>query len=379
MASFTLLDPQEEEELAKTRLLNVEEKPFKRIMKRMVALHSLGSSTSHDEGDAAATENGASDIAHSHEATLLLEEANLDFAAFDAQIVRLQFQKKANKRQWEQYESDHVNINGKRQRVIDENAELHTALKTAKVTLEQRKKYDVLADKITINRALKPRDEQIKIKRKLNEEIAQAAQDAEAERESYRRKKAQFMRYKEELGKLDRLFKDEEEERERREGMVDEGPEGGAGDDEDETQTPRPGIASGNATPRPDSGVAARHAMSFEGGATPRSASVFGGRTPARETPGPDSDLLKPVPDAAGSISAAGSRAPSRATTPRQEEPADDDQAEDVKEDAVEMENGVQTAEDTEMVDQASTGKDATPQLVVEGHEIPLNESMETT
>ena len=41
MASWGLLDGDEENELHKSRLLNVEEKPFKRITKRLASLHAL--------------------------------------------------------------------------------------------------------------------------------------------------------------------------------------------------------------------------------------------------------------------------------------------------------------------------------------------------
>ncbi|KFZ00691.1 hypothetical protein V501_10534, partial [Pseudogymnoascus sp. VKM F-4519 (FW-2642)] len=41
MASFQLLGQREEDELHKTRILNIEEKPFKRITKRLLAPGSL--------------------------------------------------------------------------------------------------------------------------------------------------------------------------------------------------------------------------------------------------------------------------------------------------------------------------------------------------
>lgn len=327
MSAWNLLDEKEEAELHKSRLLNVEEKPFKRVTKRLASLTSLsaakarqaptpppenGSNNDTAEPEPAATAAAAAAAAAAERLHDTKEDIILDFAAFDGSITRLQSLLSANERERARYAADRVRILETSQSVRDSTAELRQRLAEARATLEQRRKFDDLAEKITSNRMLRPRGDQAANLRKLEEECAQLEAESETYGDTWRERKDQFSKIMEESMRLRRLIRDEKEEVERREGMDDEG-EGGQGDAEAESvQTPRPGLASGNATPRPENGTIHVKA-GLEGGGgggdgsgTPRPASTAGGRTPARESPGEQSGL-KPRTEQAGSFSRSGS------------------------------------------------------------------------
>lgn len=333
MSAWNLLDEKEEAELHKSRLLNVEEKPFKRVTKRLASLTSLAATkarqapTPPPEGDGAngtpeAAGEGASSQQPSAADALLdtKEDIVLDFAAFDGSITRLQSLLSANERERARYAADRVRILETSQGVRDSTAELRARLGRARETLEQRRKFDELADKITSNRMLRPRGDQAANLRKLEEECAQLEAESETYADTWRERKDQFSRIMEESMRLRRLIRDEKEEVERREGMDDESGQGDA--EADSVHTPRPGLASGNATPRPDNGpINTKGGLeSGDGSGTPLPASAAGGITPARESPGPSGESqlsLKAKPEPAGSFSRHGSRAPSRTSSPR--------------------------------------------------------------
>jgi len=340
MSAWNLLDEKEEAELHKSRLLNVEEKPFKRVTKRLVALTNLAAATarqaptpppeSHDATDAATTQPPPTPAERLRDTK---EDVILDFAAFDGSITRLQSLLSANERERARYAADRVRILETSQSVRDSTAELRLRLARARETLEQRRKFDDLAEKITSNRMLRPRGDQKANLRKLEEECAQLEAESETYADTWRERRDQFSRIMEESMRLRRLIRDEKEEVERREGMDDEGGQGDA--EADSVQTPRPGLASGNATPRPDNGtihVKVGGLESGDGSGTPRHASTVGGRTPARESPGPTG--LKPPPEPIGGFSRSGSRAPSRTSSPQRsqtKEPEEPEEGEDVE------------------------------------------------
>lgn len=333
-AGWSLLDEKEEAELHKSRLLNVEEKPFKRITKRLQTLNALAAAairqapTPPPEGGATNEEDGvpASDDADATALSALREDVTLDFAAFDSSVARLQFLLTANARERDRYAADRGRIQETSRRVRDDAAALRARLESARETLERRKKFDELADKITANKSLRPRAEQAASLAKLEDECAQLERESEEYSRTWRERRQQFEKIMDESMRLRRQIRDEKEEVERREGMDDDGTAGGEGED----GTPRHGggLASGNATPRPDSGmlVAATKVGGLESGdiaGTPR-ASTVGGRTPARDgSVGPAEGQsqgqasLKVMPDAARSFSRNGSRAPSREGSPK--------------------------------------------------------------
>ncbi|KAH8905180.1 hypothetical protein BR93DRAFT_898766 [Coniochaeta sp. PMI_546] len=328
---WSLLDEKEEAELHKSRLLNVEEKPFKRITKRLQTLNVLAATAVRQAPTPPPESNGASEdgtvtspaSAEDAEAlSTLREDIVLDFAAFDSSIARLQFLLTANARERDRYAADRGRIQETSQRVRDNTSVLRTRLEAARETLEQRKRFDELAEKITNNKSLKPRAEQAANLEKLEDECAQLERESEEYSRTWRERREQFEKIMEESMRLRRQIRDEKEEVERREGMDDDGTGGGEGED----GTPRHGgLVSGNATPRPDSGhVVAAKVGGLESGdvaGTPR-ASTVGGRTPARDgsvgpAEGQSQTSLKVLPDAARSFSRGGSRTGSREGSPK--------------------------------------------------------------
>jgi hypothetical protein len=119
--------------------------------------------------------------------------------------------------------------------------------------------------------------------------------------------------------RLRRLIRDEKEEVERREGMDEDGA-GGEGDGEG--HTPRPGLASGNATPRPDAGSSGPGAKSrgvtpgigVEDASTPRPTSR--GSASGRDSGGDGDEQLKPMSSLRENHSRSVSRTGSREGTP---------------------------------------------------------------
>ncbi|KAH6853710.1 Tho complex subunit 7-domain-containing protein [Chaetomium sp. MPI-CAGE-AT-0009] len=301
MASWGLLDDKEETELHKSRLLNVEEKPFKRITKRLSTLHSLTiararqaptpppetngtpsqqslqgtPSQQQRDGTPAPGADGASpDLAQ------LKEDVTIDFAAFDSSIARLQFLLTANERERERYAAERERIVATSQSVRDNTAQLRAQLEQARATLAQRREFDALADAITSNASLRPRAEQTANLRKLRDEIAELEAEREAYGVTWHERREQFARIMDESMRLRRLIRDEKEEVERREGM----------DDDEAGGTPRPsGMGSREGSPRPEGGLVPRGGTESDAVGTPRPVSV-GGRTPARESPAPGLD-----------------------------------------------------------------------------------------
>ncbi|KAF4992581.1 hypothetical protein FGRMN_7066 [Fusarium graminum] len=298
-SSWDLLDPEEEVELHKTRLLNVEEKPFKRVTKRLNTISQLLLSS-------ATVANGA----HTSEDTKpklhqLKEEVNLDFDAFGSSIARIQLLHNANAKERERYKTEEDRILTEGQAVRQNNIQLREQLEAAQATLAQRKKFDELAEKITSNRLLRPREDQITNLAKLEDECRELERESETYSETWRERREQFNRIMEEGMLLRRQIRDEKEEVDRREGMNEDAEDEAEVDKVEQTPRNEP---SGNATPHPD-GDNQMKADTDAG--TPNPEALNGGRTPMRDTPGPDT--LKPQP---GRIGRGDSQAPSRDASP---------------------------------------------------------------
>lgn len=237
MASWNLLDERSETELHKARLLNVEEKPFKRITKRLGTVSSIVSKVTDNKDQSAAA-------AATSNTQQLQEDLTLDFAAFDSSIARLQFLHDANERERARYDDDKQRILGECQAVREKNAELREQLEGARETLAQRKQFDELADRITSNRLLRPREDQLANLAKLEEECRELERESETYIETWRERRDQFNKIMDEGMLLRRQIRDEKEEVDRREGMNE-------GTDEYAAATPRPEL-NGSATPLPD-------------------------------------------------------------------------------------------------------------------------------
>ncbi|KAI0596644.1 Tho complex subunit 7-domain-containing protein [Biscogniauxia sp. FL1348] len=383
---FGLLDEREESELHKTRLLNVEEKPFKRLTKRLVAPGAFTNpnkrlATAPSDSNNASTNNNAS--AESQDAgavssanpsaaeiAALKEDITLDFAAFDSAIARLQFLAKANAAERERYAADRLRILGTMESVREGNARLRGQLEEARATLAQRRKFDELADRITSNRMLRTRAEQDVNLAKLAEECEELHRESETYGATWRDRREQFERLVDEGKRLRALIRDEKEEVERREGMDSDAEDGETGPNGSSSNnggsgaagagagaTPKPGILSGNVTPRPDSSVVSSSAKG-EGNTTPRPGSRDG-RTPRPDSPaaGGGDGGLKPRPDVSGSFSRSESQAPSLRAGSQQPTTQQED-------------DGPEEGEDVEMGETpaaATTAADAaTPQITVD-------------
>ena len=261
--------------LHKARLLNVEEKPFKRIVKRLLGPNSLLTTiptlpptpppdASAADEEAAATERERKQIWD--ERKQFREDVLLDFAAFESSIVRMQIIHNTNAKERERYAAEKLKIEATAQEVRKNNAELRVKLEEAQKTLALRKTYDELAEKITSNRLLRPREDQNANLLKLNAEIAELEQESRDYARTWAERRAQFGRIIEEGMQLRRQIRDEKEEVERREGMEerDEAEEGDVGSRPSGTATPRHEV-EGTTPLHPGSGLAADGHLTVDG------------------------------------------------------------------------------------------------------------------
>ncbi|SPN97069.1 uncharacterized protein DNG_00585 [Cephalotrichum gorgonifer] len=336
MSTWGLLDEKEEQDLHKRRLLNVEEKPFKRITKRLNQINALIKTASYAppsfpaSGDEDKTNTDTptprKDV-YVRELEQLREDLALDFAAFDNSIARLQFLADANKRERAGYEEKRAAILDECQAVREKNADLRLRLEEARGTLAQRKKFDELADKITnSNGRLRPRAEQRAALQKLEEECRELERESETYNATWRERRDQFSRIMEEGMLLRSQIRDEKEEVDRRDGMNEDGEEDGEASRDG--ATPRP-TQSGNATPQVESGVRMNGGRSREG-------------SPA--------DSLRPRADLLG-LQSQGSQAPTRSATPQLPFSKDE----------------IEEGEDVEMEDDGKKHDSETPQITIDG------------
>lgn len=137
-----------------------------------------------------------------------------------------------------------MKIEATAQAVRDNTAKLRIQLDEAQKTLAVRKTYDVLADKITNNKALRPRDEQHVNIEKLRTEIEDLERESKDQSQAWVDRREQFGRLLNEASRLRRLIRDEKE------------PEPQIGNTEDvlDVEDGREGH-SNVGTPRPDAGM----------------------------------------------------------------------------------------------------------------------------
>lgn len=212
----------------------------------------------------------------------LREDVLLDHTAFESSIVRTQFLLNSNAQERERYADEKIRIQETAQAVRDNTAELRVQLEEAQMQLALRKTYDELAEKITSNRLLRPREDQHANLEKLNTEIAELEIESKDYAKTWAERREQFGKIIEEGMHLRRQIRDEKEEVERREGMEER-------EDGDETE----GITSRE----PRSGV-----NTPRGGATPLHPGIDGDSGNSQ-----DDSLLKPL---------ARARTPLRTSTP---------------------------------------------------------------
>jgi hypothetical protein len=282
MAAFTVLEQSEEDKLHATRLLGIEERPYKRVSKRLLApttpIHSFLTRPSppenHDEIDPtpeadteAQTEQFLASISRYRQDLLL------DFAAFESSILRIQFLRAANVRERERYATEKLKIESTASSVRSNLSDLRVQLEEAQRLLAVRKGYDVLAEGIM-------RDERLKSDRgemrgqieKLRGEIEELERESNEVDGAWRDRREQMGRVVAEAGRLRRVIRDEKEPEPEIEGEKD-------GDDEEEgregtSNVNTPGPREEGLTPRPGG-------LLGSGIGTPRS-HVPEGATPAR-------------------------------------------------------------------------------------------------
>ncbi|GAB7347596.1 hypothetical protein MBLNU459_g4475t1 [Dothideomycetes sp. NU459] len=260
--AFPLLDQSEEDALHLTRLLNVEERPFARVSKRLLGrdalIRSFPTQLPTPPPDEPTTDEAAASVEaerqkQEQERRQWREDVMLDFAALESTFIRIQFLKNSNEQERERYAAEKVKILETAQAVRDNTAELRVQLEEAQRTLALRKEYDVQADKITSNRMLKPREEQHAQLEKLNAEIAELEQEGNEYVQIWAERKDQFDRILAEGRQMMRVIRGEKDEPEKEETMDDAEEAEGADDRQSKGENSRLG------TPRPD----------MRGGATP--------------------------------------------------------------------------------------------------------------
>lgn len=158
------------------------------------------------------------------------EDVTLDFAAFEGSVARIQFLLRSNEQERQRYATEKLRILETMHSVRENTVELRTQLEEAQRVLAMRKSYDDLAEKITSNRLLKPREDQQANLEKLQVEITELEKESKDYAKTWAERREQFGRIVEEGMQLRRLIRDEKEEVERREGMQEGGgDEGEAG------------------------------------------------------------------------------------------------------------------------------------------------------
>lgn len=217
------------------------------------------------------------------------EDVILDFAAFESSIARIQFLLTSNERERERYAAEKLKIQADAQAVRDNTAELRVQLEEAQKTLALRKSYDELAEKITSNKLLKPRDDQKANIDKLHAEIAELEKESKEYAQTWAERREQFGRIVDEGMRLRRLIRDEKEEAERREGMEE-------GHDVEDGEGSR-GRASGAETPRPDDGGMTPMHPSQDGGSTPGGLMVEKLKAPRTASPLRSGSIAPEEPD----------------------------------------------------------------------------------
>ncbi|KAI9685187.1 MAG: hypothetical protein M1822_004774 [Bathelium mastoideum] len=257
------------------RLMVPEEKPFRRITKRLLDSHSLVSPsaslpTPPPDTPTSETPSTASTIP-SKAIEQWRQDTLLDFAAFEASIVRLQLLQHSNARERARYASEKQRIARTAAAVRANTTALRAELRDAQATLATRQGYDAAAERITGNRALRPRTEQAVALARLRGEIEGLEGESGAYARTWRERREQFGRIVEEGRQMLRLIRDEKEEAERKEGMMegggDEGDEGEGSERKGESRAGTPMLDGGGQTPRAEEGGAT---PMLEDGATPR-------------------------------------------------------------------------------------------------------------
>ncbi|KAL9047613.1 MAG: hypothetical protein Q9162_007977, partial [Coniocarpon cinnabarinum] len=207
MSAYDLLPAAAEDSLHTSRLLNIEDKHFKRLSRRLLdptsplALPLTTPPTPPPDSsaiDEAAAANASETSSKLADRATWLDEARMDFHTFESNIQRVRFLLQSNDRERARYTAETAKIRDTAESVRLRNTELRAHLAEAQATLSIRKEYDALARSITSHPALKPRHEQHDAITKLETEIAELTREREAFQRIWKERREQFGRIVEE-------------------------------------------------------------------------------------------------------------------------------------------------------------------------------------
>jgi len=182
---YSLLKPEDEDALHKSRLLPIEQRPFQRLTKRLLSsdslllkrptLHQLPTPPAETApDDTAPSESGKETQTETEELySQFREDMLLDFALFDSTMVRIQLLRNSNEKERARYATEKSKIMETSDSVRLNITQLRQELEEEQRKLALRKQYDELTEKITSNRMLRPREDQEAQLEKLEKEIAQ--------------------------------------------------------------------------------------------------------------------------------------------------------------------------------------------------------------
>ncbi|GAM85720.1 hypothetical protein ANO11243_037280 [Dothideomycetidae sp. 11243] len=255
-ADWPLLGPAEEDALHLTRLLSVDERPFQRITKRLLAKDALickfptqlptpppdATQEGEENADAAIANHTGNEARQRYHDDVLF-----DFAQLESTLIRIQFLKDANDRERERYAAEKSKILATADATRANTSELRVQLVEAQNSLALKKEYDDLAEAIFKDKALKSRDVLEAENDKLRAEIEELEQEDRDFSGLWRERKERYDRVVDEGKSLVRFLKGEEE------GTEDNDTPGG---DEvnDDGRVDAKGDSSNVGTPRPDAG-----------------------------------------------------------------------------------------------------------------------------
>ncbi|KAK4958712.1 hypothetical protein LTR66_013100 [Elasticomyces elasticus] len=267
--SYDLLEQRKEDALHSTRLLMVEERPFQRVTKRLLAKDSLIQTLSTQLSSTETGSSSATDEQQDQDAQLQQWRTDclLEFAALESSIVRIQLLRNSNYKERQRYATEKTKVLETAQAVRDNTAELRTQLNEAQNMLARRKRWDVLAEKITGNKVLRSREEQVVLIEKLNSEISDLEQESRDIEDGWVDRRRQFARIMDEGQRMMRLIRGEKLEEETKD--EEEGIEDVDGEEEGEASK----AVSRLGTPGPDAGTGINSPMPVgqDGGSTPSS------------------------------------------------------------------------------------------------------------
>jgi len=247
MTRLELLSQAEEDDLHAKRLLNIEEKPFKRIQKRLLAptnpiqeylrrrpvdantatTNKNGSTISDEEtpsqnedSPTSPTDPGpSSQIQQSLKTLESFRHATLhDFSALTTSLARLQFLLTSNTKERDRYATQATNISEQHTSTRENTTSLRLRLSEARDQLQARKEYDVLAEKVLYvngkvgGEKAKTREELTRDSDRLRSEIEELEREGEDLQSQWRDRRQALGNVIVEAGRLRRVVHGEPEQ-----------------------------------------------------------------------------------------------------------------------------------------------------------------------